>query len=394
MKTKFATLYQGCLFCLALTAGWTLWAQVETATNLPASKTTNEPSSLIRQVERLEQHSLTFRLDEIAPLREHHLFGEPLWKYLASGIYILLAFYASKLIDWVARVWLRKLAAKTETKIDDLLLDLLHGPVKVVVFVVLLNIGLSIFNWSPAAILFFSKGLVLVVAASLTYLAIKVINLLLDIWRRRHAQEPDVKFDDQLFLVLRIAFDSFIIVVASLVTAQNLNINITAAIASLSVGGLAVGLAAQDTLANLFGAVAVFVDKPFRVGDQIRLEGAEGVVEVVGLRSTRVRNPDGHLVAVPNKTVGNAIITNVTQRPAIKTMMNLALARTLPANKVRSALTILGEIYRGHAKTQEAWISFNQFSSGNANILIVHWWKGTNYQEYLAGMQEMNLAVK
>jgi MscS family membrane protein len=186
----------------------------------------------------------------------------------------------------------------------------------------------------------------------------------------------------------------FVIIVAVLVTADNIGIHITAVITSLSIGGLAVGLAAQDTLANLFGAVAVFADKPFRVGDQIKLDPHEGMVESVGIRSTRLRNSDGHLVIIPNKTVGNAAITNITQRPSIKTVLNLALAHDLPTAKVKRALAILAEIYRGHPMTQDVWISFNQFAGPNINVMVVHWWKGTDYQKYLAGMQEMNLAVK
>jgi MscS family membrane protein len=173
-----------------------------------------------------------------------------------------------------------------------------------------------------------------------------------------------------------------------------MGVNITAAITSLSIGGLAVGLAAQDTLANLFGAVAVFADKPFRLGDQIKLDGAEGTVEQVGMRSTRVRNPEGYLVTVPNKTIGGAIITNITGRSSIKTVMNLALTHNTPTDKVKRAVALLEEIYRGHRQTQDVWISFNQFAGSNINIMIVHWWKGTDYQAYLAGMQEMNLAVK
>jgi MscS family membrane protein len=92
--------------------------------------------------------------------------------------------------------------------------------------------------------------------------------------------------------------------------------------------------------------------------------------------------------------MGNATITNITQRPNIKTVMNFALARTLPTDKVKRALAILEEIYRRNPMTQEAWVSFNQFAGANLNIQVVHWWKGTDYQKYLAGMQEMNLAVK
>jgi MscS family membrane protein len=393
MKVKFEPLFRGALLLLLVTWGWGFWAAAQTATNKLATAT-NQTSTLLGRVERWEETPMTFRLDKIPVLKETTFLGEPLWKYVASLVYILLAFLISKLIDLVTLVWLKRLAARTETELDDLLLELLHGPIKVVVFVILLNIGLNIFDWSATAKLYFSKALIIIVAGSLTYLAVKVINLLLDLWRRRHAHEADYKFDDQLFSVLRISLNTFVIVVAVLVTAQNMDVNITAALASLSIGGLAVGLAAQDTLANLFGAVAVFVDKPFRVGDQIKLDSAEGIVEAVGLRSTRVRNSEGQLVAVPNKTMGNATITNITQRPGIKTVMNLALIKTSPAEKVKRALAVLGEVYRNHPLTREAWISFNQFSAGNVNILIVHWWKGTDYQKYLAGMQEMNLAVK
>src|SRR5205814_581029 len=170
---------------------------------------------------------------------------------------------------------------------------------------------------------------------SFTYLALKVIDMLLDLWRRRAAHETDRKFSDQLLSLIRRSLNTFIIIVAILVTASNIGINITAAITSLSIGGLAVGLAAQDTLANLFGAIAVYADKPFRVGDYIKLDPAEGVVEAVGMRSTRIRHPEGHLIAVPNKTMGNAAISNLTRRGSIKTVLNFSLARNLPNDKVK-----------------------------------------------------------
>jgi len=394
MKVKFDSLFRGLMLGLLLTLAWGLCAGAQPTTNSASVAATNKPSALVRSVEQLDQHYLTFGLDRIAPLRESMLLGQPLWKYLASLIYVLLAFYVSRFIDLVTRVWLKKLAASTETKLDDLLLELLKGPIKVVVFVLLLNLGLNIFQWPETVKSYLSKGLIVVVAGSLAYLALKVINLLLEIWRTRTGHEGDRAFNEQLFSFIRKSLDAFIIVVAVLVTAQNLGINITAVITSLSIGGLAVGLAAQDTLANLFGAVALFADKPFREGDQIKLDGAEGVVEAIGLRSTRVRHPEGHLVAVPNKTMGNAIITNLTKRSSIKTVMNLVLAHDLTTEKVKRALELLREIYRSHSMTQDVWISFNQFAGRSLNLMIVHWWKGTDYQKYLAGMQELNLTIK
>jgi len=394
MRPKSERFHGAILLCFFLIVAWATPSKAQSTTNTSRLISSNATSLIEKNIERIEGRPLTFGLDRIPALREITLLGEPLWKYAASLLYILLAFYAAKLIDFIARVWLNKLTTRTETKLDDLFLGLLRGPIKIVVFVLLLNIGLNIFDWSAAAHLYLSKALIVIVAASLTYLAVKVVGLLLQNWKKRHQQEPDHKFDNQLFSVIRISLNTFIIIIAVLVTAQNLNINITAAIASLSIGGLAVGLAAQDTLANLFGAVAVFVDKPFRVGDQIKLDGAEGTVEIVGLRSTRLRNSEGQLVAIPNKTMGNVIITNVTRRDNIKTVMNFSLARTLPATKVKRALALLEQVYRGNPMTQNVSVSFNQFTGTGLNILVVHWWKGTDYQKYLSGIQEMNLAVK
>jgi MscS family membrane protein len=394
MRLRFDTLFRASMVFLLVMLVWSIWAGAQTNTNTSPALNTNQPSRLIRNVERLEEHHLTFGLDRIEPLQEHRLMGEPLWKYVASLVYILLAFCAARLVDWLTCVWLKQLAAKTETLLDDLLLALLHGPVRLLAFVIFLNLGLTLFEWSDTAKLFLSKSFIVIVAGSLTYLAVKLISLLLDVWKQRTIREGDRKFDEQLFSLIRRSLVSFVIGVAVLVTAQNLGINITAVITSLSIGGLAVGLAAQDTLGNLFGAVAVFVDKPFRVGDQIKIDGAEGTVEAIGMRSTRVRNPEGHLVAVPNKTMGTAIITNLTSRPNIRTVMDLLLDGRLPTDKVDRALVLLREIYGGHPMTADLSISFNKFAGQHININVVHWWRGSDYKKYLVGIQEMNLEVK
>src|SRR6185437_4770181 len=213
-------------------------------------------------------------------------------------------------------------------------------------------------------------------------------------WRQRTRADTDRTFDEQLFPISRKSFKVFIVVVGVLVTLDNIGVNITAAIASLSIGGLAIGLAAQDTLANLFGAVSVFVDKPFRIGDLIQLNDVDGTVESIGMRSTRVRNLDGHLITVPNKTMGNATITNISLRPTIKTEMNFGLSQDTSLEKLKRAVQILEEIYKGHSETHDLIVSFNKFTDSALNIQVVHWWKGTDGKACLMGMQEMNLKVK
>src|SRR5262245_60519102 len=143
MKLKFETCFRAALIFLLISAACSLWAAAQTNTSAPAPAEikTNQASGLTRDVEMFGQRYLTFGLDRLPALRNIHFLGEPLWKYVASLIYIFLAFYVAKLIDLVAFVWLKKFAEKTETKLDDLLLELVRGPVKVIVFVIFLQIG-------------------------------------------------------------------------------------------------------------------------------------------------------------------------------------------------------------------------------------------------------------
>ena len=401
MKLKFKSFFRGVLVVAVLVLFWATWgsAQEAKSTNPPVAVQTPaaDTKALIdlQGVLGANETFLTFGLDRVPFLQKNSFGGQPRWKYFASFFYIVLAFYVSKFFDFLTRVWLKKLAAKTDTKLDDLFLDLLNGPVKIVSFVIFLHIGLSIFAWPHSVEQFFAKGLNLIVVAAFVYVLLKGIDMTVGFWKLRTSAGDDKAFDEQLFPIIRKSLKVFVLIVAFLFVCDNVfNYNIKTILASLSIGGLALGLAAQDTLSNFFGAVVVFVDKPFRVGDRVQLDQVDGTVESIGLRSTRVRNLDGHLITVPNKTMGNATITNITRRPNIKSTINIGITYDTPVGKVKRAIDILTETYKAHPKTCDLIISFNQFNDSSLNIMVVHWWDSTDMKEYLAGMQELNLLVK
>jgi len=336
---------------------------------------------------------VTFGLNQVDSL-QRIWFGVPLWQYLASIIYVFLAFWVSRFLDFLVRNRLRRWAERTTTKWDDLLLEVLRGPIKVVVFVILLHIGLRIFSWPDWTESFLSKTLKIVVALSLTYMGLKLVDIASRFWSHRAADESDRSFNDQLLPIIRNTLRVFVIIVATLLTLQNLDFNINSLIASVSIGGLALSLAAQDTLSNFFGAIAVLVDKPFRIGEQVKFEGVEGTVEYIGFRSTRVRSFDGFLVSVPNKTVGNATITNMSKRAKIRTLVDIGLAYNTSSEKVQRALDVLKEIFHNHPMTDDLLIGFNRFTDSSLNIFVVHWWKNNDYKAYLAGLERINLEIK
>jgi MscS family membrane protein len=402
MKWRFEWVYRFVLAVLLAVAFWSVWSSAaQEVTNVPV---TNAPATnvvtlvttnkLQLAVQKLNEHALTFGLNRVGFLRDNSFLDQPLWKYGASLIYILLAFIVARLVDLIVNSWLKRWTAKTETKHDDLVLELLRGPVKVVTFVVFLNIGLNIFEWPERAQLFLSHALIIVVACSVTYMVLKLVDFLLGLWWTKFTATQDKAFAEQLRPLTSRVIKILIVIVAVLQTAENLNYKIGSVLAGLSVGGLALGLAAQDTVANLFGAVAIFLDKPFHLGDVIKVESVTGTVEGIGLRSTRIRNPEGHHVMIPNKLMGNAIITNITRRPTIRTEMNFGLTYDTPTEKVKRATIILQEIFGTHPKTGDLLISFNKFTDSTLNIFVVHVWNGTDAKAQFADLQELNLKIK
>ena len=404
---NFEKVFRSLMVLLLVILAWSVWrsaaetnltteaaAGLAVASNNPAGTNSLPATAKSILVKELASPDWIINLAKDWPFLRYHFCGNELWKYIFSLIYIFLAFYVSKFLDYLTRVWLKKWADKTESKLDDLLLELLNGPVKIISFVIFLRIGLDVFAWPPAVQNTVSKGFTVIIAITVTYAVMKLVDLLMGYWHLRAAADADPQFREQIFPIIRKTMKAFVVVVATLVTLSNIGVNITAAIASLSIGGLAVGLAAQDTLANLFGAVAILLDKPFRIGDRITLDNVDGMVETIGLRSTKIRNLDGHLVTIPNKTMGNATLTNVTSRPNIKTVMNIGITYDTSTEKVKRALAILEEIYKRHPKTTDLLVSFNKFADSALNIQIVHWWNSTDTKEYLAGMQEINLAIK
>ena len=177
---------------------------------------TSEPVSI-----RVNNAALTFGLDKI-DFMTVTVMGIPLWQYCASLVYIFLAFYVSKAIDYAFRYWLKKWAGKTETKFDDLLLELLHGPVKAIAFVIFLFIGLDLFDWPPLLEGILDKGFRIIFALAVTYTALKAVDMLMNYWKERSSGTEDVHLDAHLFPIVSKSLKVFIVVVAVLVTWQNL----------------------------------------------------------------------------------------------------------------------------------------------------------------------------
>ncbi|MEY3480464.1 MAG: hypothetical protein RIQ71_1239 [Verrucomicrobiota bacterium] len=130
-------------------------------------------------------------------------------------------------------------------------------------------------------------------------------------WARASSDPAESRTRATLAPVLARSCQVFFVVIAALLILQNAGYNVAGLLAGLGIGGLAVALAAKETLANLFGSIAVLMDRTFQVGDKIQQGDITGVVERIGLRSTRVRTAEGYIVSIPNQLITNAAVTNM-----------------------------------------------------------------------------------
>ena len=393
------------MFLCSATLVWSLWSlslAAETTNSATVAKSTDmasKASALTRKVineEFIQSHQteLSFWINHVPGMEELFL-GIPRWQYVASLLYLILAFSVSRAMDWLIRNRLKHWASKTDTEWDDILIKLAEGPVKAITLVFLIHIGLELYNWPLWLEINISRLSLIVGAVALTFIALRVIDLAIAAWRRQPKQGGDVAFNDQFVLLIGKLLKAVLILITSLTLLGNLGVDITAILGSVSVLGLAFGLAAQDSVANLFGAVAVFVDKPFKVGDRIKVgSDVDGVVEAMGLRATQVRNADGFLITLPNKSVGNNTVINVSARPSIRTVLNYGLTYDTPAHRIDFAASLLRSIFTAHSLTGECQVTFNRFDASALNIEVNHQCLTRDLPTYQTALHGLNLQVK
>ena len=240
--------------------------------------------------------------------------------------------------------------------LDDELLQALRGPVVVLIGVLGLLVGYNQLSL-PARIEFWmARAFHVALALSITWVAARLLNAFLHRFMRvnedpgAEAGEGTSRLVPAIAIVLKVLIWGLGLVVAL----NNAGYDVGALLAGIGIGGLAMAMAAKDTLANIFGGITVFVDKPFVVGDRIRVDGHDGVVTEVGIRSTRIRTLEGPLVVVPNHHFTEQVVSNVSAEPAKRIRHELALDIRTPVEKVEAAMDLLHATVHAHAEHVEA----------------------------------------
>ena len=203
------------------------------------------------------------------------------------------------------------------------------------------------------------------------------------------------RLDDQLIPIFRKSTKVFLFVLGAIYIIQTMGYSISGVIAGLGIGGLAVAMAAKDTLANLFGSVMLISDRPFRVGDWIKVGDDEGYVEQIGFRSTRIRTFPKTQISVPNSVIANASINNFSRMPKRRVKMTVGVTYETKADQMDNVVQKIRELLSGHPEVDQDFslVNFTDFGASSLDILVYYFTKTTQWDRHLAVRQDINLSI-
>jgi MscS family membrane protein len=226
----------------------------------------------------------------------------------------------------------------------------------------------------------------------LMWFGLRWSNSLAELWAKRAALTEGT-FDDQLVPVARTISKLIIVVVGFLLIIQNLGGEVGSLLAGLGIGGVAIALAAKDTISNLFGSIVIFVDRPFQVGDWVEIAEHEGTVEEVGLRVTRTRTFATSWTTVPTAQLPPNAINNWSRMQKRRIKLTLGVTYDSSAEQVQAGVVAIREALRGDERVAQDFmlVHFNNFGASSLEIFVYAFTTTTRWDEYLQIREELLL---
>lgn len=318
-------------------------------------------------------------------------YGNTVLDYAICLGIILGSIIVAKILYFISKHTIKRLTKKTKTNLDDIIVDQIEEPV---IFGLILSASVYAFstlNYSVSELTaedleagitipyshtkeFVDSLFGFLVVINIAWLFARLLDALIVEYITPMTKKTSSDLDNQVLPLLRKGLKLIIWVMGVIVGLNNAGFDVGAVLAGLGIGGLAFALAAQDTVKNFFGGIMILVDKPFKVGERIKVGAIDGTVKEIGIRSTRVQNQEGRIVTIPNSKFSDDAVENIQMEPTRKIVLNLALVFSTTPEKMKKAIEILEKIIQNNNDKIEATneISFNRFDAYALNLNFVY----------------------
>ncbi len=329
---------------------------------------------------------------------EQIYYNNTLKNWLISGGIILAAMVINWIITFINSRYLRALAKRTKTPIDNIIVNSLETPLKVGVVLISIWIAFGRLEMSETFDKTLSNIYEILTVLNITWFVSHLVNGLLHEYFIKKSQQDEsfrqrFHIDSHSTSLVKKIITYFIWIIGVVTALTNAGLDLKAILGTLGIGGIALALAAQDTVKNIFGGFTILMDGTFRIGDRIIIGQHEGHVESIGIRSTKIRNFEKRLITIPNYKIVEDAVTNVTAAPQMRVITNLSIVYHSTPQEMNKALDILKEIALANDKIDKESVAafFIDFGDYALNIRLIYFVK--NPAETFNTSSEVNLEI-
>jgi len=280
-----------------------------------------------------------------------------------------------RLIYWVIQKTLKMYTKNTKNDFDLMLVDMIEEPLSLAITLFGFWFAFDILTLSEGVEKFINSIFYFVIIFNIAWFLTRFFDAIVEKYIVPKVKESETDLDDVLLPLVRKSIKVAIWAMSIIIGIDNAGYNVTTMITGLGVGGLVFALAAKDMVSNLFGGFVIFSDKPFNLKDRIIIDGYEGYVREIGLRSTRLETLDGRVVTVPNSAVTDNSVLNISREKGRRIKFYLGLTYDTDVESIEESMEILREIIDVNEHAQDSVISFDSFGDFSLNIMVLYWVK-------------------
>lgn len=327
------------------------------------------------------------------PLIEYWLsvLHNSLYSIVGAILTVLLFIALRKLVVQYIFKWIRRWSSESEEYYTRII-DALEPPLRFLILIVGIFLALRLLPLSIAAdaaiVKLFRSGIIFIIGWAV-FRFCSAESLISQELRER------LELDEILLPILSKVLRFIIIALVVVMIANEWNYDINGFIAGLGLGGLALALAAQNVLANMFGGMVIILEKPFTIGDWIKTPRVEGTVETITFRSTLVRGFDQALVTVPNSSLANEAITNYSRMGKRRIFYHLSLTHSTSVEEMQACVNRIRKMLNDHPEIhpETVMVNFEKFGESSLDIMIYCFTNTTIWNEYLRVREDVNLKI-
>ena len=318
--------------------------------------------------------------------------GTTFKNWLLAAAFILGGFIVGKICSWIVSTLIHRLAQKTKHSIDDIIVSVIKRPLVLLLSLIGLYLGMRRINLGESVLLwvdrFFSALVIVIIAWAIDSLAGKIITKYVPPKGPDSASLQKVNIQP----LLKNLFATLIWIFAGAFVLKAFGYNVSALLAGLGLGGAAVALASKDTLANFFGSITVFVDKPFKLNDRIKIAGFDGYITEMGLRTSRLKTLENRVITIPNSLFTSSPIENISSEPNTKVQQAIHVSRDNTIEKLDEVAALLKdsclEVRGTEGPTEAGLVTVN----GNLCLFNLVYYVKKNFN-YLETVNNVNIKI-